>query len=118
MGTRARRARCIDEGTGKAYMNAMAAARAGTVRPEGVHFIGLACVVNPKAGGIGRLGDEQLAACRSQGQEHLHADRRLCAHPLWTVAPEWGWGTEDSAKALALLARFGSVTCSTATSIS
>jgi hypothetical protein len=29
---------------------------------------------------------------------------------LWTVAPEWGWGTEDSAKALALLARFGSVT--------
>jgi 3',5'-cyclic-AMP phosphodiesterase len=30
--------------------------------------------------------------------------------PLWTVYPEWGWGTEDSARALALLKRFGSVT--------
>jgi hypothetical protein len=30
--------------------------------------------------------------------------------PLWTVAPEWGWGTEDSTQALALLKRFGSVT--------
>jgi 3',5'-cyclic-AMP phosphodiesterase len=30
--------------------------------------------------------------------------------PLWTVYPEWGWGTEDSANALALLKRFGSVT--------
>ena len=26
------------------------------------------------------------------------------------IAPEWGWGTEDSAQALQLLARFGSVT--------
>ncbi len=35
----------------------------------------------------------------------------MFAHiPLWTIAPEWGWGTEDSAQALALLARFGSVT--------
>jgi 3',5'-cyclic AMP phosphodiesterase CpdA len=30
--------------------------------------------------------------------------------PLWSVYPEWGWGTEDSAQALALLKRFGSVT--------
>ena len=30
--------------------------------------------------------------------------------PLWAIAPEWGWGTEDSAQALKLLARFGSVT--------
>ena len=30
--------------------------------------------------------------------------------PLWTVYPEWGWGTEDAAQALALLKRFGSVT--------
>jgi hypothetical protein len=29
---------------------------------------------------------------------------------MWTIAPEWGWGTEDSAEALKLLARFGSVT--------
>ncbi|HTM51342.1 MAG TPA: hypothetical protein VL285_21755, partial [Bryobacteraceae bacterium] len=30
--------------------------------------------------------------------------------PLWTVYPQWGWGTEDSAQALAVLKRFGSVT--------
>jgi hypothetical protein len=30
--------------------------------------------------------------------------------PLWTVYPEWGWGTEDGVRALALLKRFGSVT--------
>ena len=30
--------------------------------------------------------------------------------PLWTVYPEWGWGTDDSAQALAYLKRFGSVT--------
>ena len=30
--------------------------------------------------------------------------------PLWTVYEKWGWGTEDSAQALALLKRFGSVT--------
>ncbi len=29
--------------------------------------------------------------------------------PLWTVYPEWGWGTDDSEQALALLKRFGSV---------
>ena len=35
----------------------------------------------------------------------------MFAHiPLWTVAPEWGWGTQDSAQALSLLSRFGSVT--------
>ena len=30
--------------------------------------------------------------------------------PLWTVYPKWGWGTEDSAQALSMLKRFGSVT--------
>jgi len=30
--------------------------------------------------------------------------------PLWTVYPQWGWGTEDGARALDLLKRFGSVT--------
>ncbi len=30
--------------------------------------------------------------------------------PLWTVYPQWGWGTEDGARALELLKRFGSVT--------
>jgi hypothetical protein len=30
--------------------------------------------------------------------------------PLWSVYPEWGWGTKDSAQALSILKRFGSVT--------
>ena len=34
----------------------------------------------------------------------------FCHIPLWTIAPEWGWGTQDSQAALALLARFGSLT--------
>jgi Icc protein len=30
--------------------------------------------------------------------------------PLWALYPDWGWGTDESAQALTLLARFGSVT--------
>ena len=30
--------------------------------------------------------------------------------PLWAAYPEWGWSTKDSAQALYLLKRFGSVT--------
>ena len=77
----------------------------------GVHFIGLVNVVNLKAGGLGTLGAEQL--------EWLEKDvKRLTsstpivvfAHiPLWSVYPEWGWGTDDSARALSYLKRFGSV---------
>jgi plastocyanin len=34
----------------------------------------------------------------------------IFAHiPLWSVYPEWGWGTDDSAQALAYMKRFGSV---------
>src|SRR6516165_11184912 len=62
----------------------------------GVHFVGLVNVVNLKAGGLGNLGNDQLA--------WLEADLKgrsastpivIFAHiPLWTVYPEWGWGTE------------------------
>jgi plastocyanin len=78
---------------------------------NGVHFIGLVNVVNLKAGGLGTLGAEQL--------EWLEKDvKRLTsstpivvfAHiPLWSVYPEWGWGTDDSERALSYLKRFGSV---------
>ena len=30
--------------------------------------------------------------------------------PLWSVYPDWGWGTEDSEQALGHLKPFGSVT--------
>jgi 3',5'-cyclic AMP phosphodiesterase CpdA len=79
---------------------------------NGVHFIGLVNVVDLKAGGLGNLGAEQLEWLeddlkgRSASQPIV-----VFAHiPLWTIYPDWGWGTEDSAKALAYLKRFGSVT--------
>ena len=78
---------------------------------SGVHFIGLVNVLNLKAGGLGALGDEQL--------EWLEDDVKglssstpivVFAHiPLWTVYPDWGWGTDDGARALSYLKRFGSV---------
>jgi len=78
----------------------------------GVHFIGINNVMNLRAGGMGKLGEAQLRfleqdlAGRSASQPIV-----LFAHiPLWTVHQPWGWATEDSAQALALLARFGSVT--------
>jgi len=75
-----------------------------------VHFVGLSNVAAQE--GLGKLGGEQL--------EWLKADLKaqpssrpvvVFAHiPLWSVYPDWGWGTEDSAEALGYLKRFGSVT--------
>jgi 3',5'-cyclic-AMP phosphodiesterase len=78
---------------------------------NGVHFIGLVNVVNLKAGGLGTLGDEQLAWLEKD-VAHLTSSTPIVvfAHiPLWSVYPEWGWGTDDSALALSYLKRFGSV---------
>ena len=79
---------------------------------SGVHFVGLVNVLNLKAGGLGSLGTEQLAWLRRDVAD-LPASTPIVvfAHvPLWTIYPEWGWGTDDAAQALALLRRFGSVT--------
>jgi Icc protein len=79
---------------------------------KGVHFIGLVNVMNLKAGGLGTLGHEQLEWLEDD-VKHLKSSTPIVvfAHiPLWTVYPEWGWGTEDSAQALAYLKKFGSVT--------
>lgn len=79
---------------------------------KGVHFVGLVNVMNLKAGGLGTLGPDQLAWIEKDLQP-LGSSMPVVvfAHiPLWSVYPEWGWGTDDSAQALALLKRFGSVT--------
>jgi 3',5'-cyclic AMP phosphodiesterase CpdA len=80
----------------------------------GGRFMGDVDVDNPggQAGGLGMLGDAQL--------EWIEDDLRgrpastplvVFAHmPLWAVYPNWGWGTEDSARALGYMKRFGSVT--------
>lgn len=79
---------------------------------NGVHFIGLVNVLNLKAGGLGALGHEQLEWLEAD-VKHLSSSTPIVvfAHiPLWSVYPQWGWGTDDSAQALSYLKRFGSVT--------
>ena len=106
----------IDENNGKAYLERYGKKAKGSgwhsFDASGVHFIGLVNVANLKAGGMGSLGDEQLAwlADDLKGKPTSTPIVVFAHIPLWVVYPEWGWGTEDSAKALALLKRFGSVT--------
>ena len=106
----------IDEDNGRLYLDRYGKGAKGagwySYDVQGVHFIGLVNVVDLKAGGMGNLGADQLA--------WLDADLTgrsastpivVFAHiPLWTLYPEWGWGTADAEQALALLRRFGSVT--------
>jgi 3',5'-cyclic-AMP phosphodiesterase len=79
---------------------------------KGVHFVGLVNVMNLKAGGLGTLGHEQLEWLEDDVKHLKHSTPIVVfAHiPLWSVYPEWGWGTEDSAQALSYLKKFGSVT--------
>jgi 3',5'-cyclic-AMP phosphodiesterase len=87
---------------------------------KGVHFIGLINVLNLKQGsgtglggsGFGQLGGGQLVWLEKD-VKGLSSSTPIVvfAHiPLWTIYPEWGWGTDDSAQALSYLKRFGSVT--------
>ena len=106
----------IDEGTGKAYLERYGKNTKGSgwysFDQNGVHFIGLVNVANLKAGGLGFLGNDQLAWL----EDDLKALKDstpvvVFAHiPLWSVYPSWGWGTDDAAIALGYLKRFGSVT--------
>jgi hypothetical protein len=79
---------------------------------HGVHFVGLVNVVNLTATGLGSIGAPQLQWL----QEDLKGRSAstpvvVFAHmPLWSIYPQWGWGTADAAPALAALRRFGSVT--------
>jgi Icc protein len=79
---------------------------------NGVHFVGLNNVLDLKTNGLGSLGSDQLSWL-DKDLRHHKSDTPIVvfAHiPLWSVYPDWGWGTDDSAQALALLRRFGSVT--------
>jgi Icc protein len=79
---------------------------------KGVHFIGLVNVMNLQPGGLGLLGQEQLEWLEDDVR-HLRASTPIVvfAHiPLWSVYPQWGWGTDDGAQALGYLKKFGSVT--------
>jgi 3',5'-cyclic-AMP phosphodiesterase len=78
----------------------------------GVHFIGLDNVRSFNKGRLAAIGDEQLAWLRADLARVAHSTPVIVlAHiPLWTVYEPWGWGTADSAAALALLRPYGSVT--------
>jgi len=87
---------------------------------KGVHFVGLINVLNLKQGsgtglggnGFGQLGQDQLAWLKND-VKGLSSSTPIVvfAHiPLWTISPEWGWGTDESEEALSYLKRFGSVT--------
>ena len=78
----------------------------------GVHFVGLVNVVDLKAGGLGNLGNDQLAWLEDDLKSRSASTPIVVfAHiPLWVVYPQWGWGTEDGERVLGYLKRFGSVT--------
>jgi 3',5'-cyclic AMP phosphodiesterase CpdA len=79
---------------------------------KGTHFVGLVNVAGIAHGDLGVLGKEQLAWLKKDlaGLKASTAVVVFAHIPLWTVYEKWGWGTSDSAQALALLKRFGSVT--------
>src|ERR1700750_988759 len=106
----------IDEERGKAYLERYGKGSQGagwySFDDHGVHFIGLVNVVDLKAGGLGRLGADQLAWLADDLKDKSASTPIVVfAHiPLWTVYADWGWGTDDGLQALNLLKRFGSVT--------
>jgi len=106
----------VDDDAGKLYKERYGRGSKGagwySFDAEGVHFIGLVNVVNLQAGGLGNLGAEQLAWLEDDVKGRAASQPIVVfAHiPLWTVYPDWGWGTADGAQALSYLKRFGSVT--------
>ena len=104
------------DGNGKQYLQRFGKGTKGSgwfsFDHKGTHFIGLNNVMNIREGGLGQLGDMQL--------EWMEDDLKavsdstpvvVFAHvPLWMAYPQWGWGTEDGARALGYLKRFGSLT--------
>ena len=78
---------------------------------HGAHFIGLVNVMTQGDGSFGVLGPDQLAWLEKD-VKGLSSSTPIVvfAHvPLWTIYPQWGWGTKDSEQALSYLRRFGSV---------
>ncbi len=106
----------LDPATRTAYLERFGKGATGggwySFEHGGVHFVSLVNVVDLKKNGLGSLGADQIAWLDDDLKgKTASTPIVLFAHiPLWMIAPEWGWGTEDSVQALALLSRFGSVT--------
>jgi hypothetical protein len=106
----------LDDANGKLYLERYGQKTKGagwfSFDHGGVHFVGLVNVANLKAGGQGALGPEQLAWLNQDltGRSSSTPIVVFAHIPLWTIYPDWGWGTDDAGEALGQLARFGSVT--------
>lgn len=106
----------LDEGNGAAFLARYGREATGggwyAFDHAGVHFIALVNVINLKAGGLGSLGEAQLAwLANDLGGRSSSTPIVVLAHiPLWSIYPDWGWATDDGARALGHLRRFGSVT--------
>lgn len=75
---------------------------------KGIHFIALDNVSDPRA----RLGENQLAWLKEDlRQRDANAPIVVLTHrPLFDLAPQWGWATQDGSKAMALLMPYRNVT--------
>jgi hypothetical protein len=106
----------LDPDGGKAFLQRFGKGTQGagwySFDHRGVHFVALVNVADLKPGGMGNLGPEQLKWLKADLADRSSSTPIVVfAHiPLWTVYADWGWGTDDAAEALKLLARFGSVT--------
>jgi 3',5'-cyclic AMP phosphodiesterase CpdA len=106
----------VVDGGGAEYFRRFGSASAGkgyySFDHGGVHFVALNNVMQFKAGGLGTLGEEQIAWVKDdlKGRGTSTPIVVLAHMPLWTIYEPWGWGTGDAAGVLALLQRFGSVT--------
>jgi 3',5'-cyclic AMP phosphodiesterase CpdA len=79
---------------------------------SGVHFLALVNVLQFKPGGLGTLGEDQLAWVASdlKGRSSSTPIVVFAHMPLWTIYEPWGWGTGDADQLMEQLRRFGSVT--------
>jgi len=99
---------------GKQYLERFGKGTQGTgwysFNHKGVHFVAINNVAQME--GLGRIGRDQLDWLKSDLSPLTSSTPVVVfAHiPLWTVYPQWGWGTQDGEEALSLLKRFGSVT--------
>jgi 3',5'-cyclic AMP phosphodiesterase CpdA len=78
---------------------------------KGVHVISLVNTTSVDA--LGKLGPAQLDFVR-RDLAGLSAETPIIVFshiPLYAMYPKWGWGTGDAVQLLAMLRRFGSVTC-------
>ena len=106
----------LDEGQGKLYLDRYGQGTKGdgwySFDHSGVHFVGLITVKTLKAGGMGSLGADQLDWLKKDlsGRASSQPVVVFTHFPMWAAYQPWGWGVDDADQAMALLARFGSIT--------